>query len=214
VVEQYPVDPKDWAHNIFTAKFDDHARQRRVLGIAFSDKALREQEPLIQGIVGLLVDRLRGYSEKGETTNLVDLFHFTLFDLTGLLLFGKSFNCLVNGEYHPWVGIIFESFQLSMSVSAIRSYPLGRYLFTWLPKHLKDKEAEHKNYVVQAVGKRLESGVTETKDLVTLTLQDGDPKYSLSREELTETATLFIVAGRYVSCFSLRGYISVYELPC
>jgi hypothetical protein len=109
--------------------------------------------------------------------------HFTLFDLTGLLLlFGKSFGCLVKGAYHPLVGIIFHSFQASMLTSAVRSYPLGRYLFTWLLKRLKDIETEHNNYVVQAVEERLKSGVTETQDLVTLTLKDGDPKFSLSRE--------------------------------
>jgi cytochrome P450 len=50
------VDPEDWAHNIFTAGVEDHARQRWVLAPVFSDKDLREQEPLIQGIVGLLIE--------------------------------------------------------------------------------------------------------------------------------------------------------------
>lgn len=86
---------------------------RLVLAPAFSDKALRQQEPLIQGVVNDLIARLKGIRETNEVTDLVKLFHFTL------LFFDKSFGCLVNGEYHPWVCIIFESFRVAVLVALI-----------------------------------------------------------------------------------------------
>lgn len=194
----FPVDPKDYPHNIFTSNFEDHTRMQRVLAPAFSDKALRQQEPLIQGVVNDLIARLKGSCEQGESTDLVKLFHFTLFDLTALLFLGKSFGCLVNGEYHPWVGIIFESFRVAVLVALIRSKPLGRYLFTFLPKWILDKETEHKKYSEDAVKERMKLGFTDTKDIVTLVLQEADEKNTLSSEELIETSTLFITAGRFV----------------
>lgn len=176
---------------------------RRVLAPAFSDKALRQQEPLVQGVVDNLISRLKGSCDKNEAADLVKLFHFTLFDLTGLLFFGKSFGCLVNGEYHPWVGIIFESFRAAVWVALIRSKPLGRYLFTFLPQWILEKEAEHKRYSEEAVQDRMKLGVTDNKDIVTLVLQEADEQNTLRSEELIETSTLFITAARYVSHHAL-----------
>ncbi|KAE9977114.1 hypothetical protein EG328_001167 [Venturia inaequalis] len=199
----FPVRPNDYHLNIFTSNFDDHTRMRRVLAPAFSDKGLRLQEPVVQGIVDDLIIRLKGSCEKDEATDLVKLFHFTLFDLTGLLFFGKTFGCLAHGEYHPWVGIIFESFRTAVIVSLIRSKPLGRYLLTFLPQWILDKEAEHRRYSEDAVKARMELGVTDTKDIVTLVLQEADGENTLSSDELIETSTLETTATSLSGLFYL-----------
>lgn len=59
----------------------NHARQRRYLAPAFSEKALREQEYLIQGYVDLLVQGLR--DRAGQEVNLVPWFDWTTFDIMG-----------------------------------------------------------------------------------------------------------------------------------
>lgn len=43
---------------------DDHARQRRILAPSFSDKSLREQEPLLRGWSRLLAEKLREVGEQ------------------------------------------------------------------------------------------------------------------------------------------------------
>ncbi|QDS77051.1 hypothetical protein FKW77_006788 [Venturia effusa] len=203
--EMFPVHPNDFAHNIFTANFEDHTRMRRALAPAFSDKALRQQEPMVQGVVDDFIARLKGSYEKNEATDLVKLFHFTLFDLTGLLFFGESFGCLTSGEYHPWVGIIFSSFRVAVLVSLIRSKPLGRYLLTFLPQWILNIETEHKRYSEDAVKARMKLGVTENKDVVTLVLQGANEGNALRSEELIETSTLFITAASETTATTLSG---------
>jgi len=51
--------PLNGAHSLFTAAGDDHRRLRGALASGFSDKALREQAPLIEHHANELVARLR-----------------------------------------------------------------------------------------------------------------------------------------------------------
>jgi cytochrome P450 len=69
------------AWNILAADPPDHARQRKQLAPAFSEKALREQEPLITSYVDLLMQRLE--ETAGQAINLSDLFNFATFDIVG-----------------------------------------------------------------------------------------------------------------------------------
>ena len=49
-----------------------HARQRKMVSHAFSDKALRSQEQLLKGYAGLLVDKLKDIATGGLQTNIVE----------------------------------------------------------------------------------------------------------------------------------------------
>jgi cytochrome P450 len=48
----------------------DHSRMRKNLSHAFSDKALRQQEPLIQSYVDLLVQRLGEHGADGKAVDI------------------------------------------------------------------------------------------------------------------------------------------------
>jgi cytochrome P450 len=52
----------------------NHARQRRTLAHAFSQKALLEQETIIRGYVDLLIAKLTPLAAKGEAVNMCDWF--------------------------------------------------------------------------------------------------------------------------------------------
>ena len=56
-------------HSVFTAPKGDHARQRKAMAPAFSDKSLMGQEQLIRVYVDLLVQRLR--ETGGQVTDAV-----------------------------------------------------------------------------------------------------------------------------------------------
>ena len=75
----------DWeADNIVTVKSGaDHSRMRRVLAHAFSEKALREQEPLIQDYINLLMKSLHVAAEEGPQ-NMVPWYEFVAFDIIGM----------------------------------------------------------------------------------------------------------------------------------
>jgi cytochrome P450 len=91
-----------FSHSHISAANDaDHARMRRLLNHAFSEAALREQEPLMNSYFDLLIQKL--YEKIDGPTNgkvnIVRWFNFTTFDLVGDLCFGEDFDALKTEEY-------------------------------------------------------------------------------------------------------------------
>ncbi|KAL9105032.1 MAG: hypothetical protein Q9187_008830, partial [Circinaria calcarea] len=94
--------------DIVTANDADHARMRRSLNHGFSEKALREQEPLIQSYVDTLFSqiRIRVQDDGDRPVNLTDWFNWFTMDLISDLSFGESFDCLHKPEWHPYIRAI------------------------------------------------------------------------------------------------------------
>jgi cytochrome P450 len=76
---------------------EEHARQRRALSHAFSQKALLEQESIIRGYVDLFIERLAPFATSGRELNMCEWFNFTTFDIIGDMAFGEPFGCLRDG---------------------------------------------------------------------------------------------------------------------
>lgn len=99
-------------NNILAANDINHARLRKTLSHAFSEKALKEQEPLLQVYIDLMIDKLKGVAKSGGETDMMKWYDLTTFDMIGDLAFGASFEGLKNSRYHNWVGLIFKSIKL------------------------------------------------------------------------------------------------------
>jgi len=87
------------ANSILSASDADHHRIRQLISHAFSDKALREQEPILQEYTGALIRRLHDQAKAGWGSGVVDLvkwFSWTTFDIVGKLGFGETFGCLTD----------------------------------------------------------------------------------------------------------------------
>lgn len=87
-----------------------HARLKRQLAPAFSERALRMHEPTIQHYVDLLVRKLR--EETQDERKPIDLrawFNYYTFDLIGNLGLGSDFAGLENSQYHPWVKAVSQN---------------------------------------------------------------------------------------------------------
>lgn len=65
------VDPIPGVTTLTMADDQNHARQRRALAYAFSQKALTDQEDLIQGYVDTLMSKLKLKADTGEVINIV-----------------------------------------------------------------------------------------------------------------------------------------------
>lgn len=106
---------KGIAPNILSESRDNHSLIRRQLSHGFSEKSLREQEPIIKGYVDLMMKRLKercpppatsdeskGPDDSASTTRKVfDMrhwFNFITFDVIGDMAFGEPFGCLEKGE--------------------------------------------------------------------------------------------------------------------
>ena len=73
--------PPSGGHDIVNADTDNHARMRRVFSHAFSDRALKLQEPLFLTYVDKLVAKLREgvQTEPEKKWNIVQMYNFTTF---------------------------------------------------------------------------------------------------------------------------------------
>jgi cytochrome P450 len=81
---------KDIPTDIVNASREEHGLLRRTMAHGFSDRSMREQQPIIKQYVDLLIQRLRENCDQGEKA--VDMgawYNFTTFDVIGDLAFGE-----------------------------------------------------------------------------------------------------------------------------
>lgn len=73
----------DKAHpSIIHADKEMHSKMRRLLANSFSDKSLREQEPVINQYVEILIRRLREQAESGNTVDMVKWYNVSTQSIT------------------------------------------------------------------------------------------------------------------------------------
>lgn len=157
----------------------DHSRYRRLLSHAFSDKALREQEPLIKKYVDLFISRLHENAKYGSQ-DIVSWFNFVTFDIIGDLTIGESFGCLQESALHPWVSILFSYLKISSYLSAVSNFPLlQKVLMPLIPKKITNQRKKHFMFTKEKVEKRMAQG-TERPDFMSNVLRHNDKEASPS----------------------------------
>ncbi len=75
----------------------EHARIKRLISHAFSDKAVRDVESLVLRYMDLALTQLRASITNPGTKGRVDIsawMNYLTFDIIGDLTFGSSFDCL------------------------------------------------------------------------------------------------------------------------
>jgi hypothetical protein len=93
-----PKDPKFYAFasleatSIINSNDADHSRTRRIFSHAFSDRALKEQEPLLAEYAALLGEKLQEAADGGPDAkvDMVEMFNFASFDIMGTILYRFS----------------------------------------------------------------------------------------------------------------------------
>lgn len=69
--------PFNKVHSIITADDAGHSRQRKVVSNAFSDRALKEQEPLLKQWVELMKDKMMESAKAGKQADLLKFYNCT-----------------------------------------------------------------------------------------------------------------------------------------
>ena len=194
--------PKDLSafpgvQSIVTANDTDHSRYRRLLAHGFSDKALREQEDLIQTYIGKLINGLKDTIPKSKgNANLVDWFNWTMVDIITDLSLGESFNCLEENAYHPWISLVARGLKsLSLAHVTSRFPPVGSLLSLYIPKKVKQAREDHLKISKEKVERRLEMGGNTRPDFVGYTLRHNGEKGGMTREEIHNNMSSLIGAG-------------------
>lgn len=71
---------------------------RRNLSSGFSEKSLRDQEPILTKYFDLLIEKLRVNCE--QPLDMAKWYNFITFDIIGDLTYGKPFGCLEDSKMH------------------------------------------------------------------------------------------------------------------
>ncbi|KAL4883331.1 cytochrome P450 [Aspergillus karnatakaensis] len=92
------VMPRSVANTMTLRDKKEHARRRRVLGVGFSDSAIRSYEPKVKVIVDRLCNVLAPGEgqEWSEGRNLAPWCNYVFFDLANDIIFGQDWNCIEN----------------------------------------------------------------------------------------------------------------------
>ncbi|KXG47021.1 Cytochrome P450 [Penicillium griseofulvum] len=191
--------------NLINANDEVHSRGRRLLSHAFSEKALREQESLVQSYVDMLVERLKGTISSQETVDMSQWYNFTTFDIIGDLAFGEPFDCLRESQYHPWVKVVFVSMKVLALSRPLLVYPfLAPIVRMLLPKRLTKMREDSFALASNKVHRRLEAKV-ERPDFMSYILRYNDDR-SMTIREMEANAALLILAGSETTASLLSGF--------
>lgn len=178
---------------------------RRMLAHGFSDKSMREQKPLIDDHVDLLIQRLSPISEAGAAANMREWLNWTTFDIIGDLAIGSSFGCLKGSSHHPWVQIITDNVKHFSYVQAMANMGMGQ-LMRWIARNgMLKARMRHRELVKHKVLQRIELG-TERSDLIEgfLTKQE---EWHITPEQIMANPSRLIIAGSEKTATLLCGTI-------
>ncbi|GAW13167.1 hypothetical protein ANO14919_025450 [Xylariales sp. No.14919] len=189
--------------SIINADREEHSRFRRALSHGFSDAAMRVQEPDIVKYVDLLIERLHRECDQGnKALNIEAWYNFTTFDIVGDLVFGQSFNCLKDSDYHPWIEFIFKSVRsgavlVSLTYIGLSSlvqvlFRLGRFAIVRVQKYTDDM-----------VSTRL--SMEKSRDDLFEGLVKRREDWNLSFKKLSANAFLLVLAGSETTATTLSG---------
>ncbi|KAH5750144.1 hypothetical protein HBI16_256510 [Parastagonospora nodorum] len=208
--------PKHWdkyvhspngVHNLFDAPDAQHARMRKLFNPAFSERALRKQQPLFQDYADRLMNKLRAQTE--EKVDLVRMFNFTAFDIMSELAFGQSLNMLEQNEYCSWVRVIFDFLKIDARMNAVGQLlpPVQILVSSLFGRYIGGKKAEHFRFCEERVSHRLSVG-SEKADIWNLLLEgrkSEEQADTLTKGEMESNAFVLMVAGTETVATALSG---------
>ncbi|KAI0551013.1 averantin oxidoreductase [Xylaria curta] len=184
-----------------------HGYIRKLLANGFSEKSLREQEPVLKGYIDTLFRRLHDECRNGEQPiDIMSLYNYLVFDFISFLTFGESFDCLTTGTLHEWIGIFFS---LARSISYHQQssrlpFPF-RKLFEklFIPRKVKRESATIDALNKEKVDHRLKNHppVPDFMDKLVEAFNSG----KMSPQQLEGNAQVLLLAGSETTATLLSG---------
>ena len=198
--------PQNGVDSIISASEADHARMRRLVSHAFTEKALRSQEYIIQSYVDFLVQRLHE-KVQGKACGVVDMvryYNYTTFDVIADLTFGESFHCLRDKNNRPFMAMAFQKMKSYGFISIRRYFPIwGKIAKLWEPKATLKHRREFFRFVDSKIAWRM-SMETTRPDFMGYIMRHQDEK-GMTTKEIESSLNSFMVAGSETSASMLAG---------
>ena len=201
--------PKQWgrrppgvqAHNLISAPLTDHTRFRKALAPAFSENAVKIQEPTVIRYTNTLINSLhrmiqQDSSKETVVVDMVSWLAFTTFDIVGDLGWGVSFDCLQDQKYHPWT-VVAMQYKALLYFVAIRYYPILPAVIAWLtPKSAMAGLDLIRSFGANNVKARLAREVDD-RDFMSYMMAHNmtNPSSLISEEEMATNSANLIIGG-------------------
>ncbi|KAJ5588206.1 benzoate 4-monooxygenase cytochrome P450 [Penicillium hordei] len=193
------VKPSNGSPSLLQANDEDHARGRRVLSHAFSERAVAAQEPLVQTYVDQLINGLKGATAGKEGEGVVDMvswYNWTTFDIIADLMFGEPFGCLQDLSTHKYVAVLLESFKSLRILYVLAHFPWLKYFGNlFLDQRQVQKRKDHLSWVSAQVQKRRDRDTTRPDFMTLILANNGNKGSKLTDEEINSNAFLLLNAG-------------------
>lgn len=181
------------------------AHFRKTFSPFFSDKSIRQNESIIQANISLLVEKLRHHIKGTEgVADMVKWYNWTTFDIIGDLVYGETFDCLKNSEYHPWLAVVLQNIRLSSYVALMERYPSFKALvMAMLPRHLLEKRNMHLDVIRDKCrrrhGKPADHSIVSAIDPAAASLTTGELEANLALMTMagSETSATTMSAATY-----------------
>ncbi|GAB1211244.1 hypothetical protein ATERTT37_000357 [Aspergillus terreus] len=203
---EFYIPSSNGSTNLINSSEVDHARQKRLLTHAFSERSLRDQESLVMAYIDLFITRLGELANNSQDLDLLHWLNYLTFDIVGDLAFGEPFGCLKDSAYHPWVAILFQSIKTGALLRALTIYPtLAKIIRYFMPKSLLRKRADHYRLSKEMVTRRLDMDTTRP-DFISYILKYNDER-GMSRSEIEVNAALLIAAGSETTATTLSACV-------
>lgn len=194
--------PASEPHNVLNALSDaDHTRFRKALSHAFSDKALREQEPLLQGYVDMLIKRLKARADTGDITNMTEYYNYITFDIIGDLSLGQPFGCLEQ-DGHWWPQHVLKMIPALVMIRAAFSYPILTTVLKYTQtKAKRNARAEIWKFAYERVSaRRNNESANDRKDFIDFMEKHKGDMDEIDDDEMVSNMFILIIAGKYLPC--------------
>lgn len=192
--------------DILFADARTHARYRRALAPAFSERALGEQMGLVGMYIDLLMEKLGERAERGEAVDMTRWFNFTTFDLIGDLTFGEALGGLESGDTNVWIERVRKALRALPLILVLREYlpGLGVVLGSLFKKSSRQHQAMVKSLVQRRIG-NAEYG--HRGDFMDQMMRGGRKDEQLTDDELTVNADILMIAGSETTATLLTGVV-------
>ena len=198
---------KNGVWGILGARRAQHARFRRLLSHAFSEKGMREQQKTIQEFVDLLIERLQQNASK-DSVDMVQWFNWTTFDVIGKLAFGESFGCLKNQEMHPWIRAVFDNLRAIVVIQALKRIQMDFILPLLQFSSDQKQRAYNAQYASDKIDERLKHGDQgDFWDNVIKQSAIGNGEKGMTVDEMKANASNLILAGSETTATLLSGTV-------
>lgn len=185
------------AQNILFASTQEHPRYKKLMGPAFSEQAIKEQEPTIQSYTNTMVNALRHnrsgkafYPNEKGVVNMGAWSNFIIFDILSCLSFGKPVGCLEMADYHPWAYVIFGAMKHAHFVQcAHRLKPYHRFLERLIPEEISKPYEAHMENARKYLREREKVDKVARADFASFILK------GMSEDELLDNINILATAG-------------------